>query len=103
MPPQWIYNIHLSGKTIINVWNGGIIAGTENDCVVPVESLSKEIISFWYSIKKICNFSNQVGQVSWTDATALTFTVKKMKIIFQPKQVIDSYIRLSYISISLCC
>lgn len=90
MLPQWIYNIHLRWETIVSVWNGGIIAGTENDCIVSAESLSKEIISFLCSIKKICNFSNQVGQVSWTGATVLTFTVKKIEIIFQSRQVIDS-------------
>lgn len=52
MPPQWIYNIHLSWETIVSVWNGGIITGTKNYCIVSVESLSKEIISFLYSIKK---------------------------------------------------
>lgn len=49
MPPQWLYNIHLRWQTIISVWNGGIIAGRENDSIVPVESLSKKIISFLYS------------------------------------------------------
>lgn len=52
MPPQWIYNIHLNWEIIVDVWNGGIIARTENDCIVPMESLSKQIISFLYYIKK---------------------------------------------------
>lgn len=34
MPPQWIYNIHLNWEIIAKVWNGGIIAKTENDCIV---------------------------------------------------------------------